>query len=48
MIFAYLLLNYDFKLLKEKPKKLHVIRAILPLPATVEFKRRKTMWQKPL
>jgi hypothetical protein len=44
MIFAYLLLNYDFKPLPEKPKKLWVIRFQVPLPAYVEARRRKTVW----
>ncbi|KAF1922218.1 cytochrome P450 [Didymella exigua CBS 183.55] len=47
MIFAHLLLNYDFKPLKEKPKKLFVARTKIPLPAIIEFKRRKSVWQKP-
>jgi hypothetical protein len=47
MIFAYLLLNYDFKPLQEKPKKLWVVRYQLPFPVTVEAKRRKTTWQGP-
>jgi hypothetical protein len=45
MIFAHLLLNYDFKLLKERPKKLWVVRFQVPLPANIEVRRRKTPWQ---
>jgi hypothetical protein len=45
MIFAHLLLNYDFKPLKEKPEKIWVVRFQVPLPANIEVKRRKSMWQ---
>ena len=47
MIFAYLLLNYDFKPLEYKPKKLWVVRFQVPLPAPIEVKRRKSTWQGP-
>jgi hypothetical protein len=46
MIFAYLLLNYDFKTLKEKPKKVLVVRTEIPMPVTIEYKRRKMAWQR--
>jgi hypothetical protein len=46
MIFAYLLLNFDFKPLKEKPKKVLVVRTEIPMPVTIEYKRQKTVWQK--
>lgn len=45
MIFAYLLLNYDFKPLTEKPKKVLVVRTEIPMPVAIEYKRRKTVWQ---
>jgi hypothetical protein len=45
MIIAHLLLNYDFKPLEEKPKKLWIVRYQVPLPVTIEFKRRKEIWQ---
>jgi hypothetical protein len=45
MIFAYLLLNYDFKPLQEKPKKFWVVRYQVPSPVIIEAKRRKTVWQ---
>ncbi|KAH8731814.1 cytochrome P450 [Phaeosphaeriaceae sp. PMI808] len=47
MAFAYLLLNYDFKPLKERPKKLLLVRYQVPLPAQIELKRRTSMWQGP-
>jgi hypothetical protein len=47
MIFAYLLLHYDFKPLQEIPKKLWVVRYQLPFPVTIEAKRRKATWQGP-
>jgi hypothetical protein len=45
MLFAYLLLNYDFRPLKEKPKKILVVRTEIPMPVMIEYKRRKTPWQ---
>jgi hypothetical protein len=47
MIFAHLLLNYDFKPLEEKPKKLWIARYQIPLPMTIEVKRRNKIWQGP-
>jgi len=47
MVFAYLLLNYDFRPLKEKPKKILVVRSEIPMPVITEYKRRKSVWQKP-
>jgi hypothetical protein len=47
MIFAHLLLNYDFKPLLEKPKKFWVVRYQIPFPVIVEAKRRKVIWQGP-
>ncbi|KAH7353170.1 cytochrome P450 [Pyrenochaeta sp. MPI-SDFR-AT-0127] len=44
MIFAHLLLNYDFKPLKQKPTKLWVIRFQIPLPVHIEVRRRKSIW----
>ncbi|KAF1848178.1 cytochrome P450 [Cucurbitaria berberidis CBS 394.84] len=44
MIFAHLLLNYDFKPLTEKPKKIWMIRFQIPLPLHVEVRRRKSIW----
>lgn len=44
MIFSYMLLNYDFKPLSEKPKKIWVIRHQIPLPAKIEIRRRKNAW----
>ncbi|CAO2647453.1 Nn.00g083750.m01.CDS01 [Neocucurbitaria sp. VM-36] len=44
MIFAHLLLNYDFKPLIEKPKKIWVIRFQVPLPVNIEARRRNSMW----
>ncbi|KAF3033610.1 hypothetical protein E8E12_001161 [Didymella heteroderae] len=46
MIFAHLLLNYDFRPLKEKPKKALVVRTEIPMPVAVEYKRRNTVWQR--
>lgn len=43
MIFAHLLLNYDFKSLKEEPIKVFVVRAEILMPVTIEYKRRKTV-----
>lgn len=45
MIFAYLILNYDFKHHDSKPEKMWVIRFQVPSPITVELKRRSTKWQ---
>ncbi|KAF2826918.1 cytochrome P450 [Ophiobolus disseminans] len=45
MIFAHMLLNYDFKPLEEKPKKFWVVRFQVPLAAYIEVKRRRTAWQ---
>jgi hypothetical protein len=45
MIFAHLLLNYDFKPVVEKPKTFWIVRYQVPLPATIEVKRRKTVWR---
>jgi hypothetical protein len=45
MIFAYLLLNYDFKHHDLKPEKIWVIRFPVPSPINVELKRRATGWQ---
>ncbi|KAL5116601.1 hypothetical protein ACEQ8H_005479 [Pleosporales sp. CAS-2024a] len=45
LIFAHLLLHYDFKPLPEKPKKMWLVRYIVPLPTHFEVKRRKTVWQ---
>ncbi|KAB2111595.1 hypothetical protein AG0111_0g813 [Alternaria gaisen] len=45
MIFADLLLNYDIKPLAEKPKKIWVIRFQVPMPATIEVRRRKNVWK---
>jgi hypothetical protein len=36
MIFAYLLLNYDFKPLEKKPGKFWVVRFQVPMPAHIE------------
>lgn len=36
MIFAYLLLNYDFKPLEKKPSKFWVVRFQVPMPANIE------------
>ncbi|KAI4714171.1 hypothetical protein J4E89_001621 [Alternaria sp. Ai002NY15] len=44
IIFANLLLNYDFKPLAEKPKKMWVIRYKVPLPVEIEVRRRKSAW----
>lgn len=44
MILSYMLLNYDFKPLSEKPKKIWVIRHLIPLPAKIEVRRRKSPW----
>jgi hypothetical protein len=44
MIFAHLLLDYDFKPLAEKPKKFWVVRYQVPAPATVQVRRRKSVW----
>ena len=44
MVFAHLLLNYDFKPLTERPKKLWIIRFQIPQPVHVEFRRRKNPW----
>lgn len=44
MILAHLLLNYDFKPLAERPKKLWMARFQIPQPAYVEFRRRKEPW----
>lgn len=44
MIFAYLLLNYDFKLLPEKPKTMCVVRFQVPRPVPIEYRRRKEAW----
>lgn len=44
MIIAHLLLNYDFKPLAERPKKLWVVRFQVPLPAHIEFRRRTEPW----
>jgi hypothetical protein len=44
MIFAHLLLNYDFKPLAEKPKKFWVVRFQVPAPANLKVRRRKNAW----
>ncbi|KAF1943936.1 cytochrome P450 [Clathrospora elynae] len=44
MIFAHLLLNYDFKPLAEKPKKLWLVRFQVPMPTHIEVRRRKSAW----
>ncbi|KNG49331.1 cytochrome p450 [Stemphylium lycopersici] len=44
MIFSHLLLNYDFKPLLEKPKKLWIVRYQVPLPAKIEVRHRKSAW----
>lgn len=45
MIFAYLLLNFDFKHHDSKPEKMWIIRFPVPFPINVELKRRETEWQ---
>ncbi|KAI8933191.1 hypothetical protein NX059_009829 [Plenodomus lindquistii] len=45
MIFAHLLLNYDFKPLAEKPQKIWVIRYQITPSAPIEFRRRKEAWR---
>lgn len=47
MIFAHLLLNYDFKPLQEKPEKFWVVRFQVPSPINIEIKRRNSVWQGP-
>ncbi|KAF9692431.1 hypothetical protein EKO04_009803 [Ascochyta lentis] len=44
MIFAYLLLNYDFKLLAERAQKIWIVRYQVPLPAPIQVRRRKDAW----
>ncbi|CBY01589.1 similar to cytochrome P450 [Plenodomus lingam JN3] len=44
MIFAHLLLNYDFKPLPENPKRMCVVRFQVPLPAQIEYRRRTEAW----
>ncbi len=44
MVFAFMLLHYDFKPLMEKPKKMWVIRFNIPGPVNIELKRRKSIW----
>jgi hypothetical protein len=46
MIFAYMILNYEFKHLDKKPEKLWVVRFQVPRPAHIEVKRRKSAWTK--
>jgi len=45
MIFAFMLLNYDFKHLAEKPKGYWVVRYNVPAPVKIEVRRRKVAWQ---
>lgn len=45
MIFAYLLLNYDFKQNDPKPERMWVVRFQIPTSINVELKRRSTAWQ---
>lgn len=45
MIFAYLILNYDFKHHDSKPEKIWVVRFPVPSIINVELKRRATAWQ---
>lgn len=44
MVFSHLLLNYDFKQLLERPKKLWLVRYQVPLPAEIAVRRRKSVW----
>ncbi|KAL6706273.1 hypothetical protein ACN47E_005563 [Coniothyrium glycines] len=44
ILFSFLLLNYDFKPLAERAKKLWVVRYQVPLPAPIEVRRRKDVW----
>ncbi|KAF2852113.1 cytochrome P450 [Plenodomus tracheiphilus IPT5] len=44
MIFAHMLLNYDFKPLPEKAKKMWFVRFNVPIPAPIEYRRRKEAW----
>ncbi|KAE8828204.1 hypothetical protein PTNB85_07390 [Pyrenophora teres f. teres] len=44
ILFSELLLNYDIKPLAEAPKKMWVVRTVVPLPVPIELRRRETSW----
>jgi len=44
IFFAEFLLNYDIKPLAEPPKKMWMIRSVVPLPTTIEVRRRESPW----